>query len=41
MPAQLMGQFAIFCQGYRSCFVNVALVMGSDLQKFSLVMVKC
>ena len=41
MPARVMGQFAIFCSGYRSSFVNLALVMGSALQKFALVMVKC
>ena len=29
VPARVMGQFAIFCPGYRSCFVNLALVMGS------------
>ena len=39
VPARVMGQFAIFCPGYRSCFVNLALVMGSALQKFALVMV--
>ena len=26
--ARAMGQFAIFCPGYGSCFVNLALVMG-------------
>ena len=41
VPARVMGQFAIFCLGYRSCFVNLALVMGSALQKFALFMVKC
>ena len=41
VPAQVMGQFAIFCPGYRSCFVNLALVIGPGLHKFALVMVKC
>ena len=28
VPARVMGQFAVFCPGYGSCFVNFALVMG-------------
>ena len=28
VPARVMGPFAVFCPGYGSCFVNVALVMG-------------
>ena len=28
VPARVMGQFAVFCTGYGSCFVNFALVMG-------------
>ena len=27
VPAWVMDQFAIFCPGYGSCFVNLALVM--------------
>ena len=41
VPARVMGHFAIFCPGYGSCFVNLALIMGSALQKFALVMGKC
>ena len=36
VPARIMGQFAVFCPGYGSCFVNFALVMGlpyGDLQQ--------
>ena len=28
VPAPVMGQFAVFCPGYGSCFVNFALDMG-------------
>ena len=28
VPARVMGQFAVFCPGYGSCFVNFALVIG-------------
>ena len=28
VPARVMGQFAVFCPGYGSCFVNFALVTG-------------
>ena len=28
VPARVMGQFAVFCPGYGSCFVEFALVMG-------------
>ena len=28
VPARVMGQLAVFCPGYGSCFVNFALVMG-------------
>ena len=31
VPARVMGQFAVFCPGYGSCFVNFALVMGHVL----------
>ena len=32
-----MGKFAIFCTGYESCFVNLALVMESALQRFAYI----
>ena len=28
VPTRVMGKFAIFCTGYESCFVNLALVMS-------------
>ena len=28
VSARVMGKFEIFCPGYRSCFVNLALFMG-------------
>ena len=28
VPARVMGQFAVFCPGYGSCFLSFALVMG-------------
>ena len=38
VPARVMGQFAVFCPGYGSFFVNFALVMGgygSALRRFA------
>ena len=28
LPAKVISEFVIFCPGYWSCFVNLALVMG-------------
>ena len=35
MPARVLGQFVVVCSGYGSCFVDLALIMGSALQKFA------
>ena len=40
VPALVMCKFAIFCPGYRSCFLHFGPVYGSALERLGLLMGK-